>query len=214
MTRLTAIAALLVLTAASQSFAQSFGNPIVGGSDSQHITYDPFSDTTFIDNTRHRVRESAFDPDRNYADYGSRKYVDRYYTDEHGQTVHEYGWTWTTNGKPHGQLTREVVTYTPHHTHRPVYGGCPNSGGGQIRRDRDIITYSPQQGGPQGGVVNRDRDIVTFSMPNTPRRGGQPGTVQRDRDIVTFDAPSSNNNRSNSTRNNIESQIRNFINRR
>ena len=167
---------LLALTA-SAAQAQSFGNPIVGGSDHRHISYDPFSDTTYVDNTRHRIRESYYDYDRNLADPGSRKYVDRYYKDQYGRTVHEYGWTWTTHGKPHGDLTREVVTYTPNH-HRPVYGGCRNSGG-TYHRDRDVISYGLP---PQGGTVRRDRDVVSYSTQQPP----QGGTVERNRDIVSF----------------------------
>ena len=45
MTSRLAFAALLITLAASSAQAQSFGNPIVGGSDRHHVSYDPFSDT-------------------------------------------------------------------------------------------------------------------------------------------------------------------------
>ena len=192
MTSRLSFAALLITLAASSAQAQQFGNPIVGGSDHHHISYDPFSDTTYVDNTRHRIRESYYDYDRNIADPGSRQYVDRYYKDQHGRTVHEYGWTWTSGGKPHGDLTREVVTYTPNYPRR----GCQN-GGGTVHRDRDVISYSTPN---QGGTVRRDRDVISYS----PQQGQQGGTVRRDRDIVSFGAqtqqqqqPKRNNNLNN-----------------
>lgn len=188
MTRFTAIAALTILAAANINQANAqWSNPIVDGYDRRNVQYDPFSDTTYIDNTQHRFRASYYDYDRNQADPGSRRYVDRYVTDQQGRRVHEYGWTWTTNGKPHGDLVREVVTYTPH---------C-NRGGGVVNRDRDIISYSPQQG---GGTVQRDRDIVSFgaqSQGGTYNRnrqhvgfGSQPGggTVNRNKQIISFGA--------------------------
>jgi len=211
MTRLSTIAALFVLTAASsQTFAQ-YSNPIVGGSDSQHISYDPWNDTTYIDTTKHRIRESAYDHDRHMVDYGSKKYVDRYFKDQHGRTVHEYGWTWTTNGKPHGDLTREVVTYTPN---RPKYhgGGCSKGGGGFVERDKEIISYGNQGGytnsGGNGGTFHKDKKIVSYShIPSQPQQPPRPptgGTVKKDSQIISYGAQSTTNK---------SSQLRNNINR-
>ena len=169
------ITATLTIGAAGEAVQAQ--NPIVGGRGWQRWGYDPWQDHWYRDRYRERARESAFDWDRSHIDPGSYRYVNRYVRDEHGRLVREYGPTWTSNGKPHGRLTRERVTHYP---------GRP-WGPGYTERDRDVIIYaqpgaegsSPQNVSPRpvpprgGGVTERDRDVIIYSQP------AQPGQTRR-----------------------------------
>jgi hypothetical protein len=88
-------------------------NPIVEQWGGSSAWYDPFVDHWNIERNTFSVRASAYDPDRNFPDPGSRRYVDRIVYDAFGQPVREYGWEWTSNGIPHGDLTRDQVTQIP-----------------------------------------------------------------------------------------------------
>ena len=214
---------LATFLGAAQEQAQA-QNPIVGGSASSSISYDPFNDHTYIDNTTNTVRQSYFDANRNNVDPGSYKYVDRQFVDSNGQLVREYGYTWTSFGKPHGNLTREkVTTYYP----APSNPGCPLSpGGGTTIYEQGNVQYSqpfPGNNGvvtvPGGGTTVRDRQNVLYSrqLPNNGRR--IPGsTTVRDRQNVAYSVAqppqpqgqgrnSNNNNRRGGFFNRVRNQV-------
>lgn len=175
--------ALLGVVALGASDANAQNRPIYREYSSSY-RYDPFSDTHFVDNDRHTVRESALDWDRHHMDPGSFRYVDRIVCDGSGCNVREYGYVWTTNGKPHGKLTRERITVSrPHNVHwrnrDTVVFSRPGGSPGTVHRDRDTVVFNRR---PKH--VQRDRDTVIFSQ---PKRSGK--TVQRNRDIVTFSRP-------------------------
>ncbi|MCO6455936.1 MAG: hypothetical protein J5I93_11615 [Pirellulaceae bacterium] len=169
---LAAALTLLVTGLRSTALAQ---NPVIDEWRSGSAHYDPFGDHLTIERDRVRVRESALDPHRGHIDFGSKRYVDRYFRDRFGDVIHEYGWTWTSHGVPHGQLTRERVRSYP------GQGGCV-IGGGVSTIDRDTVVYS--HSGGRGGVTQRDRDTVVYSQ-----RGGGPrtgGVTERQRDTVVY----------------------------
>ncbi len=155
--------------------AAKAGNPYVDGWQSGSISYDPFNDHTYIYNDRTRVRESAYDWNRGYMDPGSFKYVDRYFYDDYGRLVHEFGPTWTTYGKPHGELTRETVT-----TYYPGYGGdwCGTPGGGYTEHNNDTVIYLHNG----GGVTEHNSDTVLYSK-KFPSNGG---VTKKTNDTVLF----------------------------
>jgi len=202
---LTAVVLTGIATLSDEAKAQ---NPIVGGSEHTDVIYDPFADHTYVKRERVSVRESAFDPGRMYVDPGSAKYVDRYFRDNNGQTVHEYGWTWTSYGRPHGKLTRRRVTHYP-----PRRPGCQPGGGpgGVTIDDSETIVYDaggnrpPRTGRPPRRNPRRN-----------PRQGG--GVSVDDRETVIYSVDpnrnkSKNNNRNN-RRNNNQRQTRKNNNRR
>ncbi len=182
---LTLVALATLGNIASEANAQ---NPIIGGDERTDYYYDPFNDHTYINRERVSVRESALDWDRMHVDPGSRRYVDRYFRDRQGFLVHEYGWTWTSNGRPHGKLTRRRVRHYPNP--RPGCGGgggFPGGGGGGVSiDDRETVIYS------QGGNRRPGRG-------NNPRRGG--GVTVDDKQTIIFDA---GNNRNRNNRRNIK----------
>ncbi len=201
MTRSLALAVLAATALAGTNAQAQFGNPIVDRDHSSSYRYDPFSDTHFVDNHRRTIRESAFDLDRGHIDDGSYRYVDRIVFDEFGRRVREYGYVWTSYGKPHGRLTREVITvnHRPDPFCRPGFGGP----GREVRRDRDTVIFSRPQPGRE---VRRDRDTVIFSQPQPGRQ------VERNRDTVIFSQPQSNSRRS--TQRNLNNLIRGLSGRR
>lgn len=85
-------------------------NPVVleTGTHLGGITYDPFSGNVRIQTQQSKLRQSYFDPNRQNADPGSYRTVDRYETIG-GVRYHVTGHEWTTNGKPHGNLNRQSV---------------------------------------------------------------------------------------------------------
>ncbi len=127
-------------------------NPIVGGDRRTDVYYDPFNDHTYVNRESISVRESAFDPGRMYVDPGSKRYVDRYFRDSYGETVREFGWTWTSYGKPPGKLTRQRIRSYPNR--RPGCNGGYPGGGGVTIDDRETVVFSQ---GNQGRPGNRPR---------------------------------------------------------
>jgi len=94
---------LLTVTAQAQ-----YPNPVVDAS-GRYVTgqtYDPWTNNVTVHTNQDIYRQSYFDPNRNNADPGSVQYVNRWVQDQNGNWVREHGWTWTTNGVPHGNLTR------------------------------------------------------------------------------------------------------------
>jgi hypothetical protein len=103
-------------------------NPIVEQWEDGSASYDPFADHWNIQRNTVSVRASYYDPYRGFPDPGSRRYVDRTVYDAFGQPVREYGWEWTSNGVPHGNLTRERVTQLPGATINSSQGIAYDSG--------------------------------------------------------------------------------------
>lgn len=117
----TALAAVGLLPLLTSSAQAQYPNPVVGAT-GRYVTgqtYDPWNNNVTVHTNQDVYRQSYFDPARNYADPGSRQYVDRWVQDQSGNWVREHGWTWTTNGVPHGDLTRssqpqQVIPSTPY----------------------------------------------------------------------------------------------------
>lgn len=85
-------------------------NPVVVDSGKQlsGISYDPFSGQVRVRTDQGKLRESYFDANRNSVDPGSYRRVDRVEV-INGQRYHVTGHEWTTNGKPHGNLSRRSL---------------------------------------------------------------------------------------------------------
>lgn len=115
-----ALAPLGLLPLLAAEAQAQYPNPIVDAT-GRYVTgqtYDPWNNNVTVHTNQDLYRQSYFDPNRNYADPGSRRYVNRWVQDQSGNWVQEYGWTWTTNGVPHGDLTRssppqQVIPSTP-----------------------------------------------------------------------------------------------------
>ncbi|TWU57008.1 hypothetical protein Poly51_29290 [Rubripirellula tenax] len=153
------------------------------------VQYDPFTGRVIVRTDKNTVRESVLDPNRTYADPGSYQQVNRYETDVNGIQWHVTGTQWTSNGVPHGNLSRRQV-------------GGVHHGGGIIEDRNENVTYSTQPGGQtpgaqpgqnrpgqpgygvypgqvvypgQGGVIEDRNEHVQFSTPTTgARRPSQP----------------------------------------
>lgn len=178
------------------------GNPVIGGSVSQSHSYNPFSDHHHIQTDRTRVRLSALDYDRNYMDPGSYRYVDRYFRDQYGRLVREHGPTWTTNGKPHGRLTRDTVTHYPG-SHFP---GVHHPGVSHGSSDTVIYNHGPQSHGSgfhPPSVSHGSSDTVIYNhVPQSHGSGHHPPSVsQGSSDTVIYSLGRNQNNRSRGNRN-------------
>ncbi|QDT03025.1 hypothetical protein K227x_14040 [Rubripirellula lacrimiformis] len=117
--------AVSVLRIADTASAQGYYNPEIYDS-GRRITdarYDPFTGKIIVRTDKTKVRESYLDPNRSQIDPGSYRNVNRYETDLSGVRWHVTGTQWTTNGVPHGNLSRRRM------------GG--NSGPGGIVEDRN-----------------------------------------------------------------------------
>lgn len=90
-------------------------NPIVGQEGFVDTEYDPFTDVTDVNRQSVTTRDSALDPHRGVVDPGSLRQVDRW-IHVNGKLVREHGTTWNSYGVPHGNLTRDSSTFTPHPT--------------------------------------------------------------------------------------------------
>lgn len=104
-----ALALVTVASAASNANAQiGWVNPVIHDSGRQvtDATYDPFTGQIIVRTDSVKVRESYLDPNRNQVDPGSFRNVNRYETDMNGVRWHVTGTQWTTNGVPHGNLSR------------------------------------------------------------------------------------------------------------
>ncbi len=109
------VAAVSVFAGVRQADAQGFGNPVVIDTvrNVTGVEYDPWNDQVTIHRHRDLVRASAWDPARGHVDPGSLHYVDRYVRDQYGRLYREQGYKWTSNGVPHGDLTKTIVHGVP-----------------------------------------------------------------------------------------------------
>lgn len=145
--------------ATSEASAQWWNPEIYNSGDRvSGIYYDPFTGRVTVRTDRTRIRESALDPDRNFADPGSRRYVDRIETDAYGVTWRVRGWQWTSNGMPHGDLTRTRINGT----------GIP----GVDHQENDRVLYSRRtDAGPNNLQPNN-------TQPNNSPRRSLPGGLR------------------------------------
>ena len=158
------------------------GNPVIGGWHGSSHSYDPFTDHHHIQTNSTSVRASALDYDRRYMDPGSYRYVNRYFRDQYGRLVHEHGPTWTTNGKPHGRLTRDRVTHYPAGYLQPgVSHGSSNT---------VIYNHGPQHHGSgyHPGVSHGSSSTVIYSH-------NRPSVSHGSSNTVIYSLPGKNNRR-------------------
>jgi hypothetical protein len=109
---LTLAVTTLVSLAAATSGAMA-QNPVIfdSGNKVQGIDYDPWTNQTRIRIDQTRIRDSALNPSRGKVDRGSMQYVKKPLFNSVGQHIgYEEGWTWTSNGVPHGDLKRTTVS--------------------------------------------------------------------------------------------------------
>ncbi len=135
---------------------QDFNPPIYdSGRQITGVTYDPFSGKIRIQTNRDKVRESVLDPNRQYVDPGSFERVNEYRW-ENGARWHITGTRWTSNGVPHGNLTRRRVT---------------GNGGPVEIEERENVVYSP-------GVnnTNRNTNVQSTQRQRVQYRGTFPQT--------------------------------------
>lgn len=148
------------------SFGVTFGpNPVVvdTGRRYQGAEYDPWRDQYTVRTHRDIVRASAYDDCRDHVDPGSRRYVRRYARDERGRLVIEQGWTWTSHGVPHGDLTKTRVS----------------NHGGTHRHDNTHMIYS------QPAVQHEDETHVQYrNAGRGPQR--EPGVQHEDSTRVQY----------------------------
>ncbi len=131
---LVAVTAATVCTS-STARAQGWINPEIynSGRNVTGVRYDPFTGQIIVRTDQNKVRESYLDPNRNQIDPGSYRRVNRYETDLNGVRWHVTGTQWTSNGVPHGNLSRRRM------------GGNP---GGPVVEDRnETVLFSAQPGG-------------------------------------------------------------------
>ena len=129
--------------------------------------YCPFTGQIIVRTDQTQVRESYLDPNRNVIDPGSYHRVNRYETDVYGVRWHITGEEWTSNGVPHGNLSRRRVI----------------SGGGVVEDRNEHVAFStqPRQSQPRqfgGGSVEDRNEHVAFGVPGSntqqPRTRKQP----------------------------------------
>lgn len=179
----TALAAIGLLPLLTCSVQAQYPNPVVDAT-GRYVTgqtYDPWTDNLTVHTHQDVYRQSHFDPARNYADPGSRKYVDRWVQDQSGNWVREYGWTWTTNGVPHGDLTRsspsqQVIPSTtyPGATVTPYWPspGVSHQGSTGMHYYNPGVSHQGSTGmhyAPSPGVSQQHNTTMHYSMP----QGGQ-----------------------------------------
>lgn len=153
---LATLAVSAMALAADSAQAQGWINPEIYNS-GRRITdarYDPFTGRIIVRTDQTKVRESYLDPNRNDIDPGSYRRVNRYETDLNGVRWHVTGTQWTSNGVPHGNLSRRRVV----------------SGGGGIVEDRNehVAFGVPSSGNPGASKSNTP----------TPRNGSNPPRYQ------------------------------------
>jgi hypothetical protein len=122
-------------------------NPQIYNSGTQFggMSYDPFSGNVQLQTNQMRVRESYLDPNRGFHDPGSSKTVNKPVYGSNGQIIGwEHGLQWTTNGVPHGDVTRTTNTPT----------GIP--GVTQEHNDR-VLFSNPSKNSSKGGSFLEDR---------------------------------------------------------
>ena len=146
-------AAVAILSTSSAVQAQGWFNPEIYNS-GRHITgarFDPFTGRIIVRTDLSKVRQSYLDPNRNQIDPGSYRNVNRYETDMNGVRWHVTGTQWTSNGVPHGNLSRRRL------------GG--NSGGPVVEDRNEHVAYSVQSGGQ-----NRNNNSGTNRGTNNSNR--------------------------------------------
>jgi hypothetical protein len=81
-------------------------NPVVHDS-GRYVTGEytgAFGIRRHVETNRDRVHASAFDDDRDLVDPGSAHRVDEWVPNGHGGWARRQGYTWTSNGVPHGDV--------------------------------------------------------------------------------------------------------------
>jgi hypothetical protein len=105
-------------------------NPVVQDS-GRYVTgvyQGPLGFRQHVETNREKIHASAFDEDRDYVDPGSVQRVDHRVPDGRGGYVNYRGYTWTSNGVPHGDLNEN-------HSHR--------SGWFRTNQDNTHVQYCP-----------------------------------------------------------------------
>ena len=153
-----AVSAMALATDSAQ--AQGWINPEIYNS-GRRITdarYDPFTGRIIVRTDQTKVRESYLDPNRDQIDPGSYRRVNRYETDLNGVRWHVTGTQWTSNGVPHGNLSRRRVV----------------SGGGGIVEDRnEHVAFGVPNSGNSG--ASKSNSSKQTSGKNPPRyQSGKP----------------------------------------
>lgn len=107
---LGAVVICLVSVTAEQAAAQ-WWNPKIFDTGPQFggAHYDPFGNNFVIRSNRTSARASVMDPNRNWVDPGSKRWVDEIRTDGQGNQWRVRGWEWRSNGVPHGDLKRTRI---------------------------------------------------------------------------------------------------------
>ncbi len=176
MTRSILIAALATagITAVQQS--ASAQNPVISGFQTSSQSYDPFSDHLVIDDDQQRTRASYYDSNRHVIDPGSYRRVDRYIRDQSGRLVHEHGVQWTSNGIPHGRLTRDQTTHYPSFVQSPPFGR-PFTSPPVYYPSRPTVTHH------QSGTVHYGPSpSVTHHQSGTMHYGSSPSVTHNQRE--------------------------------
>lgn len=136
-TRSLLLVAVTVVTTSTSSTAQAQGwiNPEIynSGRNVTGVRYDPFTGQIIVRTNQSKVRESYLDPNRNQIDPGSYRRVNRYETDLNGVRWHVTGTQWTSNGVPHGNLSRRRI------------GG--NTGGPVVEDRNEHVAFDASVGG-------------------------------------------------------------------
>lgn len=201
-----------VTAGSSVASAQGWYNPEIYNSGRQisGAYYDPFTGKIVVRTDKETVRESVLDPNRSYVDPGSYRQVNRYETDVNGIRWHVTGTQWTSNGVPHGNLSRRRV-------------GGVNIGGGVVEDRNEKVIYSTQgtgsnqrQPAPRGQVRPGVPSVGVPSV-GVPRTGGFPsqgGVIEDRNETVRFGtispSPRSTIRSGSSRSNNLRSNLRSF----
>ncbi|TWU57707.1 hypothetical protein [Rubripirellula reticaptiva] len=180
-----------------QISAGGWYNPEIYNSGRQvsDVQYDPFTGRVIVRTDKNTVRESVLDPNRSNVDPGSYRQVNRYETDVNGVQWHVSGTQWTSNGVPHGNLSRRQVGGVNHgggivedRNENVIYSARPggqSTSPGPVQPGRPSQGVYPGQGGfpgqvvypGQGGVIEDRNEHVQFSAP--PTRSSQPSQPVR-----------------------------------
>ena len=164
-TRSLLLVVVTVVTISTSSTAQAQGwiNPEIYNSGRQvtGARYCPFTGQIIVRTDQTKVRESYLDPNRNQIDPGSYRRVNRYETDLNGVRWHVTGTQWTSNGVPHGNLSRRRVVGNP---------------GGPVVEDRnETVIYSA----PTGGGNRSKHTSTKRRSSNSSRYSAAKSAVQR-----------------------------------
>jgi len=105
------VAILALSVSVEKAEAQPWWNPTIfdTGTQFQDMQYDPFTNSMIMRTRRTSVKASAMDPNRNWVDPGSKRWVNEIRMDAQGNQWRVRGWQWTSNGVPHGNLKRTRI---------------------------------------------------------------------------------------------------------